>query len=117
MAASASARCLSPVIRPSGLRGLPPAARLQHQLPPSPARRPGRSLAGWTMIEVFDTAAARHALARRKLRCPDCGRALRPWGRARERTIRELGGARVTVRPDRVRCTGCHATHVVLDAG
>ncbi|HEX9359451.1 MAG TPA: DUF6431 domain-containing protein [Streptosporangiaceae bacterium] len=40
-----------------------------------------------------------------------------PCGRARERTIRELGGARVTVRPDRVRCTGCHATHVVLDAG
>jgi len=36
-------------------------------------------LAGWTMIQVFDTAAARQALAR-KLACPDCGQPLRPWG-------------------------------------
>jgi hypothetical protein len=69
------------------------------------------------MIEVFDTAAARIALARRKLGCPDCGRPLRPWGRARERTVRDLGGARVTVRPDRALCAGCGVTHVVLDAG
>jgi transposase-like protein len=69
------------------------------------------------MIEVFDTTAARCALARRKLRCPDCGQALKPWGRARERTIRELGGVPLTVIPDRARCTGCDATHVVLDAG
>ena len=68
------------------------------------------------MIEVFDTAAARSALARRMLRCPDCGQALKPWGRARERTVRELGGALLTVRPDRARCTGCDVTHVVLDA-
>jgi hypothetical protein len=46
------------------------------QLAPSRTRRPGLSLAGWTMIEVFDTAAARYALARRKLRCPDRGQAL-----------------------------------------
>jgi transposase-like protein len=69
------------------------------------------------MIEVLDTAAARNALARRKLRCPDCGQALKPWGRTRERTVRELGGVLLTVRPDRARCTGCDATHVVLDAG
>jgi transposase-like protein len=68
------------------------------------------------MIEVFDTTAARSALARRKLRCPDCGQPLRPWGRARERTVRELGGALLTVIPDRARCTGCDVTHVVLDA-
>lgn len=36
------------------------------------------------MLEVFDTAAARDAQARRKLRCPDCGEALRPWGRVRD---------------------------------
>jgi len=69
------------------------------------------------MIQVFDTAAARYALARRKLRCPDCGRALKPWGRARERTVRGLGGELVTVRPDRALCAGCKVTHVVLDAG
>ena len=69
------------------------------------------------MIEVFDTAAARCALARRMLRCPDCGQALRPWGRARKRAVRELGSALLTVRPDRARCTGCDVTHVILDAG
>jgi len=69
------------------------------------------------MIEVFDTAAARIALARRKLGCPDCGQPLRPWGHARERTVRDLDGALVRVRPDRAFCTGCDVTHVVLDAG
>ena len=69
------------------------------------------------MIEVFDTAAARTALARRKLGCPDCGQPLRPWGHARRRTVRELGGVLAAVRPDRALCTGCGVTHVVLDAG
>ena len=69
------------------------------------------------MIEVFDTAAARTALARRMLCCPDCGKPLRPWGHARRRTVRELGGVLAAVRPDRALCTGCGVTHVVLDAG
>ncbi|SBW29011.1 hypothetical protein FDG2_6321 [Candidatus Protofrankia californiensis] len=69
------------------------------------------------MIEVFDTAAARQALARRRLRCPDCAAPLRPWGRARSRTVRDRDGGLLTARPDRARCTGCRATHVVLDAG
>ena len=69
------------------------------------------------MIEVFDTEAARSALARRMLRCPGCGQALKPWGRVRERTVRELGGALLAVIPDRARCTGCDATHVILDTG
>jgi hypothetical protein len=43
------------------------------------------------MIEVFDTTVARSAVARRMLRCPDCGQALKPWGRARERAVRKLG--------------------------
>jgi hypothetical protein len=45
----------------------------------------GLILAGWTMIEVSGTAAARIALARRMLGCPGCGQPLRPWGHARER--------------------------------
>jgi len=69
------------------------------------------------MIQVFDTAAVGIALARRKLGCPDCGQPLRPWGHGRERTVRDLDGALVTVRPDRALCTGCKASHVVLDAG
>jgi hypothetical protein len=69
------------------------------------------------MIEVFDTAAARIALARRKLGCPDCGQPLRPWGHARERTVRDLDGTLVRLRPDRTFCIGRDVTHVVLDAG
>ena len=69
------------------------------------------------MIEVSGTAAARIALARRKLGCPGCGQPLRPWGHARERTVRGLDGTLVTVRPDRALCPGCDVTHVVLDAG
>lgn len=69
------------------------------------------------MIEVFDTMAARIALARRMLRCPGCDQPLRPWGHARERAIRDLGGALLAIRPDRALCTGCGVTHVVLDAG
>jgi RNase P subunit RPR2 len=68
------------------------------------------------MIEVFDTTAARIALARRMLSCPDCDQPLRPWGHARERTVRDTGGTLLTVRPDCAMCTGCSATHVVLDA-
>ncbi|MFJ1652653.1 DUF6431 domain-containing protein [Streptomyces sp. NPDC088337] len=49
--------------------------------------------------------------------CPDCRAALRPWGQSRPRTVRDLGGGLVTVRPDRARCTACGRTHVVLDAG
>jgi hypothetical protein len=69
------------------------------------------------MIEVLDTAAARQALTRRRLRCPDCAEPMRPWGRARTRTVRDRDGQRLTAHPDRARCTGCGATHVLLDAG
>jgi len=69
------------------------------------------------MIEVFDTTAARIALGRRMLGCPACDQPLRPWGHARERTIRDLGGALLTIRPDRALCTGCGVSHVMLDAG
>jgi hypothetical protein len=68
------------------------------------------------MIQVFDTGAARRALDRRLLRCPDCRAPVKPWGRARERTVRDRGGTLVTARPDRGLCTGCGASHVILDA-
>jgi len=56
------------------------------------------------MIEVFDTTAARIALARRMLGCPGCDQPLRLWGHARERTVRDTGGTPLTIRPDRARC-------------
>ncbi|MPZ86348.1 MAG: hypothetical protein GEV28_40655 [Actinophytocola sp.] len=74
------------------------------------------SLMGWTLIEVIDVVAARRALAGRVLRCAGCGAVLAPWGHARARTVYDLDAARVTVRPDRARRTGCAATHVLLDA-
>lgn len=69
------------------------------------------------MIEVFDTTAARIALARRMLGCPGCGQPLRPWGHARERTVRDTSSTPLAIRPDRALCTGCGAAHAVLDAG
>ena len=69
------------------------------------------------MIEVLDPAAARQALRCGRMRCPDCAAPVRPWGRARIRTVRDRDGRRRTACPDRVRCTGCGGTHVVLDAG
>lgn len=83
---------------------------------PCRSRWPVVNLMGWTMIEVIDVVAARRALAGRMLRCPDCGAVLASWGHARARTVYDLDGARVTARPDRARCTGCAATHVLLDA-
>ncbi len=102
----------------SGTGGLPrPVVEGQGATPaaPSETRRQGQNRTGWTMIGVFDPAAARQALARR-LRCPDCGAPLAPWGRARLRTVRDRGGQERT-RPDRARglrsdeicrlCLGC----------
>jgi transposase-like protein len=68
------------------------------------------------MIQVLDTEAAGIVLARGKLACPDCGQMMRPWGHARERTVRGLDGTLLTVRPDRALCRGCRVTHVLLDA-
>jgi len=69
------------------------------------------------MIEVVDGPAARRALHARALSCPGCGGALRPWGHARRRTVIGEAGATLTRRPDRGRCSGCRATHVLLPAG
>lgn len=59
-------------------------------------------------------------LAGGRLACPGCKGRLRPWGWARERLIRHGTGARrslVRHRPRRGRCSGCAATHVLLEAG
>lgn len=44
-----------------------------------------------------------------ELVCP-CGGGLAPWGYARERRVRGVGG----LRPRRARCGACSATHVLL---
>jgi hypothetical protein len=52
-------------------------------------------------------------LAAGAITCPGCGGALRPWGHARARRVRDLT-ATVALRPRRARCAACRATHVLL---
>jgi Domain of unknown function (DUF6431) len=52
-------------------------------------------------------------LAAGALACPGCGGALRPWGHARSRRVRDLSTT-VALRPRRARCLACRATHVLL---
>jgi Domain of unknown function (DUF6431) len=70
------------------------------------------------MIFAVDTAAARRALGRGLLGCPEagCGGRLRLWGAGRARRVREAAGRVVEVRPDRARCRACLVSHVVLPA-
>ena len=48
------------------------------------------------------------------MRCPSCQGQVARWGYGRVRTVRSLGAATVTVRPQRVRCRDCGATHILL---
>jgi hypothetical protein len=52
-------------------------------------------------------------LAAGAIACPGCGGALRPWGHARARRVRDLTTT-VALRPRRARCSACRATHVLL---
>jgi len=69
------------------------------------------------VLIVLDQAVAERDLAAASISCPSCtsGR-LRPWGYARTRALRCLGGVRRSVRPRRARCRDCAATHVLLPA-
>jgi hypothetical protein len=69
------------------------------------------------VIWVVDTDAARRALVRGLLRCPqpDCVGVLRGWASARTRSIRHAGSD-VELTPDRARCASCRVTHVLLPA-
>jgi hypothetical protein len=68
------------------------------------------------VIIVADPDAAGRALAQRTLRCPrdECAGILRPWSKARARSVQTVGGDRVRVRPARGLCTVCGATEVLL---
>lgn len=46
--------------------------------------------------------------------CPGCGAGLRPWGWAGRRTVRDLRGLRLELRPRRSRCPECGLSHVLL---
>ena len=52
-----------------------------------------------------------------RLRCPGCADRLAPWGQARSRGVRSVGGIERRVQPRRARCVGCECTHVLLPDG
>jgi hypothetical protein len=66
------------------------------------------------MIGVLDPGRAEADLADGQLACPGCGAALRPWGHARPRRVRDRGSTRLMLRPRRARCPACRVTHVLL---
>lgn len=68
------------------------------------------------MIVVASLEQAEALLHAGRLDCPACAGVLRPHGHGATRVVRALGSAQVTVRPRRVRCPQCAATHVLLPA-
>lgn len=68
------------------------------------------------MLVTLDAGRTARDLAAGILACPPCGGRLAPWGHARERAVRMLGGAQARVRPRRARCRACHVTFVLLPA-
>lgn len=67
------------------------------------------------MIFAVDIEAAGRLLRAGKMACPTCAGRLRVWTAARTRAVTADGG-RAELTPDRGRCRGCNATHVVLPA-
>lgn len=63
---------------------------------------------------VASPAWAEDQLRGGALACPHCSGVLRPYGYARTRTVRGLGGATLTARPRRTRCADCRTTQVLL---
>ena len=65
------------------------------------------------MIVCTELVLVEAELVGGRLGCPSCRGVLGPWGHARERVLRCLGGDRL-LRPRRARCRGCAGTHVLL---
>jgi transposase-like protein len=66
------------------------------------------------VIMVVDVERIDADLAAGRVACPGCGTALWPWSYARVRTVRQLDGSGLRLRPRRARCRGCGRTQVLL---
>lgn len=66
------------------------------------------------MIVVRRPQDTAEHLAGERLRCPQCAGPLARWGYGRERTVRNLGTSTIRVRPQRLRCRDCGATHIMM---
>jgi hypothetical protein len=67
------------------------------------------------MFVVLDAEQADRQLWADRLGCLACGHRLRPWGWARARPVRLLGGDVAWLRPRRARCGGCGSTQVLFE--
>ena len=68
------------------------------------------------MLFVLDPEAAATRVADGVQPCPasDCSGFFQPWGSARTRPVRLLGGGTDSVTPRRARCRQCDRTHVFI---
>ncbi len=66
-----------------------------------------------TKVVSDDPASVEAALRAGRLLC-GCGSSLAPWGHARTRSLRGLGGQLRWQRPRRARCQACRVTTVLL---
>ena len=78
-------------------------------------RDPRREWSTSLIVLLLSEQVLERKLAAGELSCPGCGACLVPWGFARRRVIRTLGGSR-TIVPRRARCSSCKMTHVVLSS-
>lgn len=68
------------------------------------------------MIIVMDPQQAEADLRAGRLPCPSCDAGLHAWSHARSRSIRQLSGPDLLIRPRRAHCRPCARTHVLLPA-
>ena len=73
----------------------------------------GKGVRRVLVVEV-DPGRVELLLRRERLTCPGCGGPLAGWGYARPRAVRDRFGEVLRLRPRRVRCSACSATHVLL---
>ena len=73
---------------------------------------------GGVVVTVgLDVGVVERQLRSGELRCPDCRGVLRPWGRARSRSLRSDPGSLWPVQrlvPRRSMCVSCGRTHVLV---
>jgi hypothetical protein len=68
------------------------------------------------VLVVASASQGRQSLTDGALACPSCAAALRSWGWAKPRRVRDRGGRISLLRLRRARCRACSVSHVLLPA-
>lgn len=82
-----------------------------------PPGGPPEALGGAVLTVGKDVLEVERRLSAGLLACPGCGGRLGPWGHARSRVLRRVGGLVWRLRPRRAVCSGCGRSHVLLPVG